>query len=128
MKRNLIQNALVIPLDLEKNDAIDRAGFLSAVVGVKPNGSGELTLKVTHADTKEGEFVDVPDTKLFVNGGKVDTVADGDLVQFDLDLVGCKKFIKVALDGDGKGESPTAAIVLGDATTAPVEAPDESGE
>lgn len=127
MKRELIQNILPIPLGTEE-EAIDRSGFLSAVVAVKPKGSGELTLKVTHADTKEGSYVDVPDTKLFVNGNKVDTVAEGDLVLFDLDLVGCKQFIKVTLDGAGKGESPAAAIVLGDAATTPVETPDESGE
>ncbi len=127
MKRELIQNTLLIPLG--EDEAIDRGGFLSAVLAVKPKGTGELTVTVTHADTKDGNYTEVTDTGLFIDGtGKADNVADGDLVNFDLDLIGCKQFIKVTIGGAGKGTGATAAIALGDAATGPVEAPEALGE
>lgn len=127
MKRELIQNTLLIPLG--EDEAIDRGGFLSAVLAVKPKGTGELTVTVTHADTKDGNYTEVTDTGLFIDGtGKADNVADGDLVNFDLDLIGCKQFIKVTIGGAGMGTGATAAIALGDAATDPVEAPEALGE
>lgn len=127
MKRELIQNVMLIPLS--EKDVIDRGGFLSAVISVKPSASGELTVKVTHSDTKEGEFTEIKDTGLFVDGSNtVSQVESGDLVSFDIDLIGCKQFIKVALEGAGKGESAAYAIVLGDAAVNPVEAAAEAGE
>lgn len=127
MKRELIQNVQLIPLG--EDEAIDRSGFLSAVVAIKPKGSGELTAKITHADTKDGSFTEVTDAGLFVDGSnKVSDVAEGDLVVFDLDLIGCKQFIKVTFEGEGKGESTAAAIVLGDAAETPVEASGKLGE
>lgn len=120
MKRELIQNIKAIPL--EADEAIDRTGFLSAVVAIKPKGSGDLTIKVTHADTKAGDYAAVEDPMLVVGGeATFKSVASGDLVKFDLDLVGCKPFIKVDFEGDGEGSSAPAVIVLGDPTLAPVE-------
>lgn len=127
MKRELIQNVQLIPLG--ENEAIDCSGYLSAVVAIKPKGSGALTIKVTHADEKTGNYTEVPDTGLFVNGtNKVDNVTESDLVTFDLDLIGCKRFVKITFEGDGKGESPAAAVVLGDAANTPVEAIGNLGE
>ena len=127
MKRGLIQNILPIPQG-EAEEAIDRSGFLSAVVAVKPKSSGELTVEVSHADTAEGDFKPVTDPGLYVNGASVADVAEGDLVLFDLDLVGCKPFIKVKLSGAGLGDSAPVTVVLGDAAETPVEAPESSGE
>lgn len=121
MKRELIQNVMLIPLS--EDDTIDRSGFLSAVVAVKPKASGDITLKVTHSDTKENGFTDIKDTGLFVDGSNsVSDVESGDLVSFDLDLIGSKQYIKVAIEGTGKGEGAAFAIVLGDAAVNPVEA------
>ena len=127
MKRELIQNILPVPVG-ETEEAIDRSGFLSAVAAIRPKGSGEVTIKVTHSDTKEGEFVEVPDKLLAVDGNSVEGAADGDLLIFDLDLVGCKPFIKVKFEGDGVGSSAPTALVLGDAAETPVEAPDSLGK
>lgn len=127
MKRELIQNVLPVPLD--EADKIDRGGFLSAVLAVKPKGSGELTVTVKHADTKDGNYTEVTDSGLFVDGSnKVNNVASGDLVVFDLDLIGCKQFIQITIAGVGKGTGATAAIVLGDAVVEPVEAHETLGK
>ena len=125
MKRELIQNTLLIPLN--ENEAIDRGGFLSAVLAIKPKGEGELTVKITHADTSDGAYTEVTDNGLFVDGtNEADNVTSGDLVNFDLDLIGCKRFIKVTIEGAGKGEGAAVAIALGDASVNPVETPEVS--
>lgn len=117
MKRELIENIKAMPLD---DKAIDRAGFLSAVVAIKAKGSGDLTIKVTHSDTAEGSFTDAPDALLVVGEATVKSVQADDLVNYDLDLVGCKRFIKVDFEGEGEGEGAVAVIVLGDPAEAPV--------
>ncbi len=125
MKRELLQNIKAMPLDTE---AIDRAGFLSAVVAVKAAGSGEITIAVKDCDTAEGGFEAVKDPLVVLEGkATVKDAQAGDLVNFDLDLVGCKQFIKIEFTGEGKGEG-AAVIVLGDATNVPVEAPAVLGE
>ena len=125
MKRELLQNIKAMPLDTE---AIDRAGFLSAVVAVKAAGSGEVTIAVKDCDTSGGDFQPVADPLVVLDGkATVKDVQNGDLVNFDLDLVGCKQYIKIEFTGEGKGEG-AAVIVLGDATNTPVEAPAALGE
>ena len=118
MKRELIQNIKAFPW--EDGKAIDRAGFLSAVVAVQAKSTGEVTLKVQHCDTEGGSYVDVPDPLLVVEGGPtVKDVQVDDLVNFDLDLIGCKQFVKIAFEGEAKGEG-AAVVVLGDPAQAPV--------
>lgn len=118
MKRELIQN--IKPIPWEDDKAIDRAGFLSAVVAVTAKGSGELTMKVKHSDTEAGEYTEITDAAAYVGSNTVKDAVSDDLILFDVDLVGCKQFIKVTLEGAALSEGP-AAVVLGDAAYTPVE-------
>lgn len=126
MKRNLIQNVKAAPYT--SGSVIDRTGFLSAVVAVSALAAGNVKLEVTHADTATGTFEAVADERLVVGGAnEVKDLKAGDIANFDLDLLGCKNFIKVTLSGDAavSGSSDTAktaacAIVLGDHYAQPV--------
>ena len=126
MKRNLIQNVKAIPYT--SGEVIDRTGFLSAVVAVSAMAAGGVKVEVTHADTATGTFEAVKDERLFMGGAEeVKDLKAGDIANFDLDLLGCKNFIKVTLSGDaaasGSGDSAktaACAVVLGDHHTQPV--------
>lgn len=126
MKRNLIQNVKAIPYT--SGSVIDRTGFLSAVVAVSALAAGGVKLEVTHADTATGTFETVTDKLLMASGPtEVKDLKTGDLANFDLDLVGCKPFIKVTLSGtaavSGSGDSAKSAacaVVLGDHYAQPV--------
>ena len=126
MKRNLIQNVKAIPYT--SGEVIDRTGFLSAVVAVSALAAGSVKLEVTHADTAGGTFEAVKDERLVMGGAdEVKDLKTGDIANFDLDLLGCKNFIKVTLSGDaavsGSGDSAktaACAVVLGDHHTQPV--------
>lgn len=119
MKRELIQNVKVTPYTSE--DAIDRDGFLSAVLGVlvgTPTGSPTglaVKLTVTECDTESGSYTPAADKLIPV---------DKALVNFDLDLVGCKQFIKIKVEvvctgGSSASCTATAALVLGDKAYTP---------
>lgn len=137
MKRELLENVKVQPFT--RGDAIDREGYLSAVLGVSlgaatgaPTG---ITVKVTftECDTKGGSYTPVAD-KLVVPGKTTDDTgavtieanpAGSELHNIDIDLVGCKQFIKATVDvGCTGGTSPsctaTYAIALGDKNVQPV--------
>ena len=136
MKRELFDNVMVIAN--ASRAVIDREGYLSAVFAAdvgsftgEPTGA-TLSIKVEHCDTDSGSFVAVPDTKLdpehtSVEGKLPDiAVADGDAVQVNIDLLGCKRYIKITptISFEG-GTSPSAgsatyALVLGDPAEAPV--------
>lgn len=137
MKRELLENVKVQPYT--SGDAIDREGYLSAVLGVSLGAAtgtpGGITVKVTftECDTEGGSYTPVAD-KLVVPGkttddtGAVTIEADptgSELHNIDIDLVGCKQFIKatVAVECTG-GSSPsctaTYAIALGDKNVQPV--------
>lgn len=137
MKRELLENVKVQPYT--SSIAIDREGYLSAVLGVSlgaasgtPTG---ITVKVTftECDTESGSYTPVAD-KLVVPGKTTDDTgavtieadpAGRELHNIDIDLVGCKQFIKatVAVECTG-GNSPscaaTCAIALGDKNAQPV--------
>lgn len=137
MKRELLENVKVQPYT--SGDAIDREGYLSAVLGVSlgaatGNPTG-ITVKVTftECDTEGGSYTPVAD-KLVVPGKTTDDTgavtieagpAGSELHNIDIDLVGCKQFIKatVAVECTG-GTSPsctaTCAIALGDKNVQPV--------
>lgn len=137
MKRELLENVKVQPYT--SGDAIDREGYLSAVLGVSLGAATGavtgITVKVTftECDTEDGSYTPVAD-KLVVPGkttddtGAVTIEADptgSELHNIDIDLVGCKQFIKatVAVECTG-GSSPsctaTCAIALGDKNVQPV--------
>lgn len=137
MKRELLENVKVQPYT--SGDAIDREGYLSAVLGVSlgaatgtPTG---ITVKVkfTECDTERGSYTPVAD-KLVVPGKTTDDTgavtieadpAGSELHNIDIDLVGCKQFIKATVAVECTGEtSPsctaTCAIALGDKNVQPV--------
>lgn len=137
MKRELLENVKVQPYT--SGDAIDREGYLSAVLGVslgaatgKPTG---ITVKVTftECDTESGSYTPVAD-KLVVPGKTTDDTgavtieadpAGSELLNIDIDLVGCKQFIKATVAVECTGETSTSctatcAIALGDKNVQPV--------
>ncbi|MDR1465435.1 MAG: hypothetical protein LBJ11_09080 [Oscillospiraceae bacterium] len=119
MKRELLENVKVLPVT-SGSTVIDRAGFLSAVLGV--TATGATTVTVAHCDTEDGTFEPVKDTRLFGDGTKVaddgsvsaviPTEAD-DLLNVGIDLVGCKQFIQFTAAG-------AFALALGDSIAQPV--------
>lgn len=137
MKRELFDNVKLIG---KANDvAIDRAGFLSGVLAVSVGAiTGEptessLSITITHADTEDGEFEAVTDAMIGLeehpstNGvfNKI-TVESVDQVSVNLDLIGCKQYIKITpvIEFTG-GTDPAAsnasyALVLGDPSVSPV--------
>ena len=136
MKRALIQSVKVTPYTSE--DAINREGFLSGILAVKvgsPSGSPTglaVKLTITESDQQSTGFAPVKDKLVCVGNAPLDdagvisasTAAEGgELVNFDLDLVGLKQYVKVEVTCTG-GSSPsctaTAALALGDASEVPV--------
>lgn len=138
MKRALIQSVKVTPYTSE--DAIDREGFLSGILAVKvgsPSGSPTgmaVKLTITESDQQSAGFEPVKDKLVCVGNAPLDdagvisvttNAAGGDLVNFDLDLVGLKQYIKVKVDitcsgGSSSSCTATAALALGDASEVPV--------
>lgn len=138
MKREALQNIKVCPYTSE--DVIEREGFLSGILGIKvgtPTGSPTglaIKLTITESDAANGTFTAVSDknvildkTPLDENGSiTVDTnVAGGELINFDLDLIGCKNFIKVKVEavctgGTSAACTVTSALALGDNKNQPV--------
>lgn len=138
MKRALIQSVKVTPYTSET--AIDREGFLSGILAVKvgtPSGSPTgmaVKLTITESDQQNTGFEPVKDKLVCVGNAPLDdagvisvttNAAGGELVNFDLDLVGLKQYIKVKVDitcsgGSGPSCEATAALALGDASEVPV--------
>ena len=107
MKRELLKE-IAVKLS-PSGRAIDREGFLSAVLAVSVGSitgdpdSATLAVTLTHADTSDGDFTPVPDT-----------------------MMGCKRFIKVtpAITFTGgttpKADTAAYALILGDPVSSPV--------
>ena len=130
MKRELFQNITAIPYT--SGDAIDREGFLSAVIGANVASEAEVTVKVEHSDDGE-TFVPVTDELVFpeakTKGGEYtfknepikaeDVEGDvpaGGVVNIDVDLVGLKNIVKFTVTGHDGG----LVVVLGDSAAQPV--------
>lgn len=117
MKRELLQNVRVQPLT--SGSAIERTGFLSAVVGAVIGTDGALTLTITHCDTSNGTFETVKDELVFPEkktkdgAYTTDTLAKDDVVNIDIDLAGLKDFVKITVSG-AAATGTTLAVVLGD--------------
>lgn len=157
MKRALLENCKVL---LEPG-VIDREGFLSAIFALKAAGAvGEgaaVSVRIEHSDTEDGGFTAVEDAEVFPSlhikdpekaPGIVEGVriAEGEVINIDVDLVGCKRYVKITAvpeggSGDGEGtvrqadgEEPSqeatedaggaagylSAVVLGDSSFVPV--------
>lgn len=118
MKRELLQNTRVIPY--ASGDVIDRTGFLSAVLGCTASAAGEITVVITHSDDGE-TFEAVTDKQVFVekateNGTYKTTAAEaGDIVDIDIDLIGCKNYVKFTVTG-----ASALAVAIGDSSEQPV--------
>lgn len=130
MKRELFQNITAIPYT--SGDAIDREGFLSAVIGANVASEAEVTVKVEHSDDGK-TFVPVTDELVFpeaeTKGGEYtfknepikaeDVEGDvpaGGVVNIDVDLVGLKNIVKFTVTGNDGG----LVVVLGDSAAQPV--------
>ena len=125
MKRALLQNVKVAPY--ESGAVIDRQGFLSAIAAAEIATAGVLTLTVTHSDTSGGTYTAVKDTHILVDenstivtDGKIDLTATvGEVENVDLDLLGCKPFVKITASGTAATDA-VLAYALGDPQIAPV--------
>jgi hypothetical protein len=120
MKRALFQNVQVTPYN--SSDIIDRNNFLSAIFGAAVSAAGTLTLVVTHSDDGV-TFVPVTDMRLeaapatiTTNGTITVDVAAPQLVNIDIDLVGCKQYVQFT----ASGVTAAYAYALGDVQYAPV--------
>ena len=138
MKRALIQSVKVTPYTSE--DVINREGFLSGILAVKvgtptggPTGMA-VKLTVTESDQDSTGFAADNEKLVCVGNAPLDAdgaisipvaAAGGDLVNFDLDLVGLKQYVKVKVEvtctgGTSPACTATAALALGDAAEVPV--------
>ncbi len=133
MKRELFQNITAIPY--VSGDAIDRTGFLSAVIGANVAANAALTVKVEHSDDGE-TFVPVTDALVFpekqTKGGEYTfknepieaadaegSVPAGGVVNVDVDLVGLKPIVKFTVTGNDT-TAGGLVVVLGDSAAQPV--------
>lgn len=121
MKRALFDTVLVLPF--ASGSTVCRLGYESAVLALTVAAGKEATVKVEHADAIDGSFEAVPDSRLFVDDPvnasgeaivKNETEAEV-VANLDIDLVGCKAFVKITVTGGTAG-----ALALGDAANAPV--------
>lgn len=118
MKRELFENVKVIPDGV--GVVIDRSGFLSAVLGISVTAAvnESLKLEVQHCDTESGTYEPVEDSHIGVDGIlKEQTVNAGDMLNVDIDLLGCKQYIKIMATTNA---TATYALTLGDPAQAPV--------
>ena len=131
MKRELFQNITAIPYT--SGDAIDKTGFLSAVIGANIAAGAKMTVKVEHSDDGE-TFEPVTDPRVFPEQSTKDgeytfeTPADagaedaegeldtGGVVNVDVDLVGLKNIVKFTVTGNDGG----LVVVLGENSVQPV--------
>ena len=123
MKRNLYHSIKVIQGANET--AVDRDGCLSAVfvaavgeISGSPTAS-TMPLGVAHCDTQDGTFETVADDFLFVGCEAQQAIEANGQAVWQIDLIGCKRYIKItATPAFTGGSSPAAtaayALVLGD--------------
>jgi hypothetical protein len=134
MKRELIENVKVVPY--ASGAVIDRDGFLSGIFAASVGSitgsptAAKLKIAVTESDTSDGNYAACADPRVIVEGTdewEIDLEASAPAlnINVDLDLVGCKRFVKVTatvtLTGGTTPASTNAyAIALGDAQVTPV--------
>lgn len=119
MKRELFENVKVIPGGI--GAAVSRAGFLSAVLGVSVKAADTLKIKVEHADTADDTFYVLGDPFVGVTGALQDIVVEaGETVNICIDLIGCKDYVKISVEGSAEGQTVSSALILGDPAMAPV--------
>ena len=101
MKRNLYESIKI--KQSASGAAVDRDGCLSAVfaadvsaISGSPTSSG-VSIAVTHCDTESGTYTAVDDERLFVGCKAEQAVAVGKQTIWNIDLLACKRYIKVPL-------------------------------
>ena len=134
MKRSLLESVRVAPYVI--GQPIDRIGALSAVLGINVSSADEgaaAVITVTHSDTDDGTYTAVEDKRIFLNatvpeydggGNFVKSIVSvpvesAQLVNVDIDIVGCKQFVKIGVeyvadDGESADVTATYALCLGD--------------
>lgn len=121
MKRALFETVAVLPF--VSGSVVQRPGYESAVLALTVAQNATATVKVEHCDTQDGTFEAVGDSRLFVDNpvnesGEAIVKNEGPaaaVANLDIDLVGCKEFIKITVTGGTAG-----ALALGDAIDYPV--------
>lgn len=121
MKRALFETVAVLPF--VSGSVVQRTGYESAVLALTVAQNATATVKVEHCDTQDGTFEAVGDSRLFVDNpvnesGEAIVKNEGPaaaVANLDIDLVGCKEFIKITVTGGTAG-----ALALGDAIDYPV--------
>jgi len=104
MKKLLVKNNKVIA-GYTSGDAIDRTGYLSAIVGVAGTGSVTVAIK----DSADGStFAPVADPWVFL--GENPSATSTGLVNIDVDLTSCRQYISFTITGTDL----ECAVVLGD--------------
>lgn len=123
MKRNLYESIKI--KQSASGAAVDRDGCLSAVfaadvsaISGSPTSSG-VSIAVTHCDAESGTYTAVDDERLFVGCKAEQAVAVGKQTIWNIDLLACKRYIKVTATPKFTGGTTPAAtaaytLVLGD--------------
>jgi len=120
MKRALFDTVKVRPHAIA--DAIDREAYLSLVLGIvcsAATATPSVTFKLQHAATSDGSFVDVPDELAIITKQPISLAKNG-VYQLNVDLLGCKRFVKVVPTIEGTA-TLAYALALGDNPTQPSE-------
>lgn len=135
MKRQLLECAQVFPYTQET--VMDRLGFLSAIVGIhvlSADADAMATVTLHHSDTDSGSYERVVDARSFLDKGQLERdlmgkplgafveipIKPGELVNVDVDLLGCARFIKIHVEYTGTVDA-SLAIALGDSNQVPLE-------
>jgi hypothetical protein len=131
MKHSMLKTVQVVPYSGAEAPVVDRLGYLSAILGVnigKITGapiSAKLSVSLLHSDTEEGSFVAVEDPMLYIGDPLPGSVQEETLYNIDIDLLACKRYIKVSASvalegGTDAAASAACALALGDKTSNPV--------
>ena len=128
MKRTLFDSVKALPYT--PGEAADRTGALSAILAIHvadADPDAKATITLTHCDTEDGAFEDFLDDRLFRDETEVEMDAKGqitavsasipiavdDLLNVDIDLLGCKRYICVEVECTGSADT-SCVLVLGD--------------
>jgi hypothetical protein len=105
----------------QSQEVVDRKGFVSGTLAVRMTQAGALTVQVLHSDTANSGFAPVIDFFLNPDGAVATDALEGiayrnfaaqtgDVVNFDLDLLSLKRFIRIKIDNTGEGEYAFALL------------------
>ena len=141
MKRLLLESIKTMPYTLAQ--PVNRLSALSGVLGIQVTDvdpEAVATVTLSHCGTEDGAYTLVLDERLFLDNtmvgrdsaGKVSEtsttipVAAGELLNIDIDLIGCMEFVKIQVEYNAAGAPATVsasyALALGDYDRIPPEA------